>query len=214
MTRRSLIFVALFLPFFGLSQVDTKAKAILDKVSADMNALKSMTIAFSMTITTADEGEPIKQSGTAYLKGDKYKLVLPDQDIYCDGTTKTTHLKEEHEAYQSLVAEASDEEMEPNEMLTIWETGHKYKYDEETTHNDRPAHRIFLYPNDPAKKKYHTIIVKVDVATNEVVTVFIKGKDGSNVMYTLTKLTRNPELADSMFVFDCAKHPEVECMEE
>ncbi len=214
MIQRILFLALVLTSSFALTQVDTKAKAILDKVSAEMNVLKSMTIAFTMTIT-ADGQDPIKQSGTFHIKGDKYKIELVDQDIYCDGTTITTHLKEEKEAYQSLVADQKgDDNVQPNQMFTIWETGHKYKYDELVTSGERQLHRIFLYPNDPVKKKYHTIILKIDVETNEVNTVLIKGKDGTNTLFTLSKLTKNPELSDGMFVFDCAKNPEVDCVEE
>lgn len=213
MTKVAHLLIALFFVGSAFSQDDAKAKAILDKVSAEMNSLKTITVKFK-TIISSPDGDPINQNGVAHLKGDKYMIELDDQDIYCDGTTLTTHLKGDGEAYISSVEDAEEGTIQPNEMLTIWETGHKYKYVKETTLDGKPVHQIHLYPKNPGEKKYHTIIIKIDKEKNRVQTVFIKGKDGTNMKYVLTQLIENPTLPDSKFVFDCAKHPEVECIEE
>ena len=216
MTRNIHLFIAfLFLSLTGISQEDAKAKAILDKASAKINALKTISIHFKVVITSPDGGDPITQSGTAHLSGDKYKIELEDQDIYCNGTRIVTHLKEDKEAYIGTVEDAVEEgSMQPNQMLTIWETGHNYRYVKETTLDGKAVHQIHLYPKDPGTKKYHTIIIKIDKEKNQVLTVFIKNNDGTTVKYILTKLVENPTLPDSMFEFDCAKHPEVDCIEE
>jgi outer membrane lipoprotein-sorting protein len=215
MYRSLLLLTGLFLAGFATAQDDAKAKGILDKVSAEMKTFKTISVEFTTIISTADEGsEPIRQSGKAHLKGDMYKIELGDQDIYFDGKVMVTHLKKEKEAYRGTADNMDDGMIKPNEMMTIWETGHRYKYDKETTHDGKPAHQINLYPKDPASKKYHTIILKIDKETNRVVSVLIKGKDGTNMKYLLKKLTENPDLPDSMFIFDCAKNPDVDCIDE
>lgn len=201
--------------FFGTAfGQDEKAKAILDKVSSKTNAYKTIAISFKLTISGNGQ-DPISEMGKAYLKGDKYKVELQDQDIYCDGTTITTHLKEDEECYTSSVADAKDEGMvAPTELLTIWEDGYKYKYVKETTYKGRPVHHINLFPKNAADSKFHTVILKIDKEKNEVVSVLIKGKDGMNMKYTLTKFEKDIAIPASKFVFDRAKHPNVECYEE
>jgi outer membrane lipoprotein-sorting protein len=207
----------LFVGFTALSlnaQVDTKAKAILDKVSTTTKAYKTIMVNFSMTIKTPD-GAPIKQTGKAYMKGEKYYLSMPDQEIFCNGVNVWTYIKEDNECYISEVDEAeSDDVVQPSELLTIWEKGFSYKYSKEMTYAGKQVHEILLYPKDKQKSKYHTIIVRIDKAKNEVVYAHIKGKDGVHMKYSLTKLTKNTDLPDSKFTFNKAKYPGVEVIEE
>lgn len=194
---------------------DAKAKEILDKVSAKTKAYKTISVAFSLVIKQPDEGGTIRQSGKAMLKGDKYFVSLDDQDIYCDGKTITTHLKEEAECYTSNLEDMEDDGVvTPNEMLTIWEEGYKYKYMKETTVDGKAAHQIHLFPKNAGESKFHTIILKIDKEKNEVLTVLIKSKDGSSMLYTLDSFESDIEIEDSKFEFDRSKHPEVECFEE
>ncbi|MCG8573284.1 MAG: outer membrane lipoprotein carrier protein LolA [Flavobacteriales bacterium] len=196
-------------------QEDAKAKKILDDLSSKTKAYKSMAVTFSIVITNAEDGSKITQKGKAYLKGDKYKIELEEQDIYCDGETVTTHLKLDKECYTSDVDEAEEDgSVTPSNMLTIWEEGYKYEYKRETTFKDIPVHQIHLYPKDPKDSKFHTIILKIDKAKNELLSVYIKGKDGNNMRYILKNLEENVEIPESKFVFDRSKHPEVECYEE
>ena len=193
---------------------DAKAKAILDKVSAKTKDYKNIAIDFKLTISGADI-EPITESGKAFMEGDKYKVELRDQDIYCDGKTITTHLKEDKECYTSSVAESQGEGMmAPTKMLTIWEDGFNYKYDKENTYKGKAVHQISLFPKKPADSKYHTIILNIDKEKNEVVMVYIKGKDGTNMKYELTKFQNDISMPASKFVFNRAQHPDVECYDE
>lgn len=196
----------------GFAQ-DQKAKAILDKVSEKTKGYKTISVEFNMTITGADM-PTVKENGKAYLKGDKYKVELVDQDIYCDGETITTHVKEDEECYTSSVEDSEDEMITPNNLMTIWEDGYKYKYIKETTFDGTPVHHINLFPKDPANSNFHTIILKIDKAKNEIVSAYIKGKDGTNMHYVLKNMKKDVEIPDSKFVFDRNKYPNVECYEE
>lgn len=214
MKRYLSLLVAVLLVGTAIGQ-DDKAKAILDKVSAKTNAYKSIIISFDLTITGPNLTEPINESGKAYLEGDKYKIELNDQDIYCNGVTMSTHLKVDNECYSSKVSEAGTDDMiMPSELLTIWEDGYKYQYIKETTYKGVPVHHINLFPKDPAKSKFTAIILKIDKEKNEVISVLIKGKDGMNMRYDLTKFEKNVSIPASTFVFDRAKHPDVECYDE
>lgn len=199
---------------FSFSQ-DEKAKKILDDISTKTKTYSTMIFDFTVVITTADSQDPITQSGKIYIKDEKYFLSLPEQEIYCDGTTITTFLKEDNECYTRSVEDVEEGEIvSPSQLLTIWEDGYKYKYVQETTYADRPAHEIHLYPKDPAKSKFHTIILKIDAERNEVVFFMVKGKDGSNTKYKISKFEKNTSIPDAKFIFDRAKHPGVVCQEE
>lgn len=193
---------------------DEKAKKILDEISVKTKAYETMIFDFTVVLTTGD-GDPITQQGKIYVKGEKYFLSLTEQEIFCDGTTITTYLIKDNECYTRAVADVEPGEIvSPSQLLTIWEDGYKYKYIQETTYADRPAHEIHLYPNDPAKSKFHTVVLKIDAERKEVVFFMVKGKDGSNTKYKISKFEKDVSIPDAKFVFDKAKHPGVVCQEE
>lgn len=205
--------LAVLITGFSFGQ-DEKAKKILDDISTKTKAYETMIFDFTV-IMTPPEGEAYTQTGKIYIKGEKYFLSLTDQEVYCDGTTMTTYLKEDNECYTRLVADVEEGEIvSPSQLLTIWEDGYKYKYIQETTYADRPAHEIHLYPIDASKSKFHTVILKIDVERNEVVFFMVKGKDGSNTKYKISKFEKNVAISDAKFVFDKATHPGVVCQEE
>lgn len=212
-TTISLI-LAVLISGFTFAQ-DEKAKKILDEISVKTKAYETMIFEFTVVLTPGDGGDAITQAGKIYVKDQKYFLSLTEQEIYCDGTTITTYLIKDNECYTRAVEDVEDGEIvSPSQLLTIWEDGYKYKYVQETTYADRPAHEIHLYPNDPAKSKFHTVILKIDVERKEVVFFMVKGKDGSNTKYKISKFEKNVAIADAKFIFDKAKHPGVVCQEE
>ncbi|MBK9193290.1 MAG: outer membrane lipoprotein carrier protein LolA [Crocinitomicaceae bacterium] len=198
----------------NLFSQDEKAKKILDEISIKTKAYETMYFEFTVVVAVPGE-EPITQSGKVYIKDEKYFLSLTEQEVYCDATTITTFLKEDNECYTRSVEDVEDGEIvSPSQLLTVWEDGYKYKYVQETTYADRPAHEIHLYPKDPSNSKFHTIILKIDAEKNEVVFFMVKGKDGTNTKYKISKFDKNIDISDSKFVFDRAKHPGVVCQEE
>lgn len=204
----------IFISILSFGQDDTKrAKEILDQVSANMDGYKTLTVRFKVTIYTEDE--PIDQSGMVYIKGDKYKLDLDDQEIYCDGENITTYLKEDNECYKGKVADQEDASLlSPSELLTIWEDGYRYRYGGETTYASENCFEIFLYPKDPESSKYHTIKLLVNENRMEVVWVYLRGRDGNHLKYKLLEMKKDEPMGDAMFVFNEASHPGVECYDE
>ena len=198
-----------------IAQADTdkKAKAILDKVSLQTKDYKTITVDFTITISSPDNS-PIKQKGKAYIKGEKYYLSMPDQEMFCNGTKVWTYIKDDNECYVSEIDEDDDEVIRPSEILTIWEKGFTYKYSKEVTYAGKACHEILLYPKDKKNSKYHTIIVRIDKNKNEVVYAYIKGKDGVNMKYDLTQFIKNTTIDDSKFTFNKGKYTGVDIIEE
>jgi outer membrane lipoprotein-sorting protein len=196
------------------AQTDAKAKAILDKVSKQTKTYKTVIVNFSLTMTSPDQS-PIKQKGTAYMKGDKYFVSMPDQQIFCNGQKVWTFIKEDNECYVTDINDAEDDELvQPSELLTIWEKGFTYKFSKEMTYAGKQVYEIYLYPKDKKGSKYHTIVLRIDKTKNQVVYAHIKGKDGVHMKYALTKMQTNTTIPDSKFVFVKSKYPGVTVIEE
>lgn len=209
------ILAAILFVFTGFAQTDQKAKDILEKASAKIEGYNTLKIKFGVTISAPDE-EPISQKGMLYLKGDtKYKLDMTDQEVYNDGVTITTYLKEDNECYNTPVEDLEEEEMmSPDELLTLYEDGYKLRYGGEQEYASSTCDVIFLYPKDPQESKFHTVKMLVNRDKNEVVYAYLKGKDGTNLKYKLVSMEKDTDMPDDMFTFNAAEHPGVECYDE
>jgi len=186
---------------------DPKAKAILDELSKKTKSYTSMQVEF--TLNTKNQSGSTNTKGTATMKGNKYKVDLTKQIILCDGVKIVTLLTEEKECTEETVEDAGDDVLNPTKMLTIWEKGFKYRFIKE----EGGQQEIHLFPVDNKKAKYHTVVLKVDKAKQQVSSVTIKGKNGDVTTLTVTKFTPNVAVDDSMFKFLKKNYPDYTCVD-
>lgn len=186
-------------------QVDKKAKTILDDLSKTTKSYTTIKSEFSIQLNNKEGKATDTQTGTVYLKGDKYKLELKGQDIYSDGKTMWTHLKEPKEVQINNV-EKNTKGITPQNIFTLYENGFNYKYEKE----EKGQHVINLYPKNPDKEKYHTIKLMVDKAKKQITSVKVMMKDGTSQVITVKSFTPNTEMKDAMFTWDKKAHPGVE----
>ena len=203
---RVLLFIFSFLSFLTFSQ-DPKSQGVLDKLSSKMKAQKSFYIEFSATIKNNATGRSESENGKGWVKGDKFYASYGENTIISNGIKTWTIVKDEKSVYESDANEKDDESMNPKKLMTIWETGFKNKYEKEDKLNDEAVHVINLYPKNPAKVEYHTIVLYVSKSSNELKKAVMKAKDGTIMSYTLSKFQSNPPIDDTKFVFDMKKYP-------
>ncbi|MEY4604918.1 MAG: hypothetical protein RIT43_2210 [Bacteroidota bacterium] len=186
---------------------DTKAQAILDKLSSKMKSQKSFYIEFSANIKNTGSGTNESETGKGWVKGDKYYASYGDNTIISNGIKTWTIVKDDKSVYETDANEDDGESMNPKKLMTIWETGFKNKYDKEDKLNNEAVHVIDLYPKNPGKVDYHTIVLYISKASNELKKAVMKAKDGTVMTYSLTKFTSNAPVEDTKFVFDIKKYP-------
>jgi len=205
----SLIILSL-LAFSSLfAQTDTKAKEILDKVSAKNKAYKTMTADFVFNMDNAEEDIHETSEGKIILKDNKYKLSIMGVDKYFDGTTLYTHIIDAEEVSITEPDEEDEEGLNPAKIFTIYETGFKYKYQAEKTINGRINHIIDLFPIDREQSfsRLRLSIDKTKLQINELKSI---GKDGNNITVTVKKLIPDLIIDDTKFSFDSKANPDVE----
>jgi len=190
---------------FSFAQ-DSKAQGILDKLSNKMKGLKSFYIEFSASIKNSETGTNQSETGKGWVKGNKFSASYGDNTIISNGLKTWTVVKEEKSVYES---DANDDEdgINPKKLMTIWESGFKNKYMKEDKLNGDAVHVIDLYPKNPTKAEYHTIVLYISKTDGELKKANMKAKDGTVMTYSLTKFTENPDVDDSKFVFDKKKYP-------
>lgn len=198
------LFTLVTLTSFGQ---DAKSQGILDKLSTKMKAQKSFYIEFSASIKNATSGTDESETGKGWVKGNKFYASYGENTIISNGAKTWTIVKEEKSVYETDANENDEESMNPKKLMTIWESGFKNKYEKEDKLNNEAVHVIYLYPKNPAKADYHTIILYISKASNDLKKAVMKSKDGTVMTYSLNKFTSNPEIEDSKFVFDIKKYP-------
>ena len=189
-----------------------KAKEILDRVSAKTKSFNTISADFSFSMENLQEDISETNEGTILIKGDKYKVSLMGVDTYFDGKVIYTYMKEAEEVNITEPDPEDEETLNPATIFTIYEKGFKYRYLGEGTEDGKTFYEIDLYPEN-RDKPYSRIklrILKDDLTLYSLRQV---GKDGNNYTVVVNSMKTNIPLADSDFVFDPAKHPDVDVID-
>lgn len=201
---------------FSVSAQDPKAEEILNKLSKQTESYKSIEAEFDYKMENKQAGISDVQSGTLITKEDKYFLNIAGQKIFSNGETMWTLLEDAGEVQVNLVPDESempDDYISPTNILSIWEKGFKYKYEGEETLDGEKVDVVNLYPEKPDEKTYHTIKLYINKGENELEKITIKGKDGTDFSYIIKKFITDQAIADSKFVFQKEKHPNIEVID-
>jgi outer membrane lipoprotein carrier protein len=211
-TMRTTLFLllSLLLPAIdATAQDDARSKAILDKLMSQAKSWNSFEADFTSRLVSTRDKLDVKQEGNMKVKGNKFRLQLDKNTIINDGTTMYTYSKESNEVNLSDPTEM-DQELDPTKLFTQYEKGFKSQFVEEGTDNGVRTEVVKLFPIDPAKRAYHTVVLTVDKEKTEPRSIQVQYKDGNTVTYNLTRFVPNPTLADDLFTFDKGKYPGVE----
>ncbi|MFT5513706.1 MAG: outer membrane lipoprotein-sorting protein [Bacteroidia bacterium] len=190
-----------------LTAQDATANKILGTVSATYQTYKTIKAGFSISIINTQSKSKIKQNGTLYLKGKKFKITLSDQEIYCDGKTMWSYFKEENEV-QITKFDPDAQDINPAEIFTIYQKGFNSKYVGETIVGGKKIQKIELSPINKAKP-YFKVKLDIDKATHKVVNMSVMNKNGVNSTYSVTSFTSNLTMNDTFFKFDTKSKPGV-----
>lgn len=198
---------------------DPKAKAILDEVSKKAKAYTTVKATFSIIIEGADKSKQT-QEGELVFKGQKYKVTMKQKSKGKDGKEKETveeyisdtktswnYSEKNKEVTIDHAKTTTKDGFSVNDIFTLHEKGFKYKFDKEEKKGTQTLEWINLFPLKPEAKKYHTVKLAVDKATNQIVTVIFQNKDGSKITYNVKSMTPNTDVPDSTFNFDQKAHP-------
>lgn len=203
---------------------DPKAKVILDDVSKTAKAYSTITATFSIS-TKKVGGQTDTKNGTVVMKSGKYKIVLDNQvgnavkkeEYYNDGKTTWVYNEKDNEVTIDCApapgTAKNNNAISPNDIFTIHEKGFKYHFVKEETQNGKVVQIIELFPENPAKKNYHTVKLTIDKVKKQIIQVDFTNNDQSHTIYTIKTFTPNLEVPDATFQFDQKARPKVEVID-
>ena len=164
-------------------------------------------IDFKLTIKTESGSNSV--TGKAYMKDNQYYYKTSDgNETFSDGETVWGYEKEDNICYINDVEEMSG--VNPKDLMTIWEDNFRYQHAKEEVKDGKTIHQIKLYPKDPKKSKFHTVIMYVNGTDNMLQKVYIKRKDAVTIQFIINELKEKVEINDSKFKWNPSKYPGVE----
>lgn len=213
---KKMILVSLFILAATVAvqaQTDAKAKAILAAVSKKYRTYDVVKSDFTFTLNNQQANLKESQEGTLYVKAksNKYKVQMTDQELYSDGKSQWTYLKEDKEV-QVTDVDPNGDALNPAKIFTLYENGFKYLYTGERKSGAKVYQTIDLTPLD-AKKSYYKIRLTIDKVAKQITNVLIFDKNGNRYTYNVKSFVPNAKVPETTFAFDPKKYPGVEVVD-
>jgi outer membrane lipoprotein carrier protein len=205
---RKLFSVIAFLFVLGFSasaQNDPKAQTVLDAMSKKYKDMPSFKAKFSFTLVNTEAKVKETSEGDIEVKGAKFHLKMGNQEIYNNGTTVWTYLKDANEVNISSY-EPEENEVTPTKIYTLYKKGYKYHILKEEIYNGVAYDVIELNPEDVKKSKFFKIKIEISKIDKSVRSWKIYEKNGSVYTYMIKSFTPNLKLEDTYFNFDKTKY--------
>ncbi len=195
----------------AFAQYDPKALETLDAMSKKYKTIPAFEANFSWTLTNDVDNINEEFKGKITVKGDKYRLALPEQEVINNGTTLWTYLPDANEVNIDNY-DPNSEDVNPSKIFELYKKGFKYLYLKDETEAGVPCEVIDLVPEkkDAQYFKIRMNIAKKDKSVKSW-TMFDKG--GNKYKYTITKFNPEVKIEDSFFTYDPKQHPGVEVID-
>lgn len=188
------------------------AKDILDKANLAYNQAGGITASF--TINTEDvKGKVVySQDGKAYLKGNKFKIDVPDGITWFDGRTQWVYAKGGDEVNVSNPTGEELAGVSPSVLLSLYKAGFKLNYKGEKKEKAKTVYIVEMVPLGK-KTEFSKMVVTIDKITHIFTSVSTYGKDGVDNHLIINKIQTGVALSDNVFVFNKKEYPGVEVVD-
>lgn len=210
---KNLIFglLALFLTVSASAQYDPKALEILEAMSKKYKSIPAFEANIACTLTNDVDKINEEFKGKITVKGDKFRMALPEQEVINNGVTIWTYLPEAKEVNIDNYDPGS-EDVNPSKMHEVYKKGFKYLYLQDKTEGGVLCEEIDLVP-EKKDAQYFKIKMFINKKEKTIQSFTLFDKGGNRYKYVISKFTPNPKVEDSYFAFDPSKYPGVEVID-
>jgi len=210
--KKPILTLILALAIFSVrAQYDPKALETLEAMSKKYKAIESFEANIAQTLTNDVEKINEEMKGKITVKGEKFRLALPEQEIINDGATQWTYLPEAKEVNIDTYDPASDD-VNPTKILDMYKKGFKYLYLADKTEGGVLCEEIDLVP-DKKDAQFFKIKMMIGKKDKSIQSWTMYDKSGNRYKYTITKFNPGVKVEDSFFTFDPKKYPGVEIID-
>jgi len=208
-------FISLILLFAGYfanaqnAQTDPAANAILDRFSERALNAPSISLKFTLIADDAIERRSDTLAGSVIISKDSYKLEIPNNIIWFDGTTSWSYLIAEREVVISTPSKNDNSFInKPSEVFTMHKNGYRARLIEETS----ASWLIHLYPED-INNELIRVGLTIGKSQNDLRRIEYRTKVGFVIYITVNEYNLNVRPEQNLFVFDRAAHRGVDVID-
>lgn len=203
---------ALFIITLSYAQGSSKSKSILDNVSQQYQKSEGIKIIFTINTKEIDGAQYEPQPGTAFVKGDKFKLVLPYATTWFDGTTQWVLLKDANEVNINNPAEKDLASISPIALLNMYKRGYILK---EPISKSLNGQDVFVIEMTTVQKfqEIKNISIAINKKTNAITELSFFTNNNIESRLRISEFTINEKYPDELFSFNKLNHPGVEIID-
>ena len=206
------IFISIILFFAGCfvnAQTDPVANAVLDRFSARAANAPSVSIKFNLITEDLAERRSDTLTGSVIISKDSYKLEIPNNIIWFDGTTSWNYLIAEKEVVIMQPDKNDNSFMSrPSAIFTMHKSDYKTRLIEEL----RDSWIVDLYPED-INNYLIRIRLTIGKNQNDLKILEYRRKDGIVIYINVKEYNLNTVPEQNFFVFDRTKYPGVDIID-
>ena len=208
MQRRFILFYLILVSGTLYAQKDPVAKSILDKFSEKALAAPSVLMDFTLVVTDLVNNTTNKSEGILIIKESMYKLDLPENTIWFNGTTTFTYAPEVEEVTITEPDPDAEEFLtSPGLLFTLYRNDYKYRLIDESTN----GFVIDLYPEN-LNTEFSRI--RLHIAKDYILTTAeYKRKDGITILISVNDYDLTKKYNESFFNFNPGKYTNAEIID-
>jgi len=211
MKKSILALVLLVLTKVAMAQYDPKALEILDAMSKKYRAIPAYEANFSCILTNDVEKINEEFKGKVTVKGNKFRMVIPEQEVINNGTTTWTYLPEAKEVNIDNY-DPNSNDVNPSKIYEIYKKNCKYIYLEDKNEGGVMCEIVDLVP-EKKDAQYFKIRMSINKKDKSIQSWTMFDKGGNKYKYSITKFVQNVNVDDNFFTFDPKKYPGVEVID-
>lgn len=187
-------------------------RSILDKASAAYDKAGGVVANFTLDVKDTKTKSTHSYDGKAYMKGDKFKIEIPDATTWFDGKTQWVYVKDTEEVNISNPAGDELQSISPSVLFNIYKKGFNLKYRGEKVLNGRSVYEIELTPQRKGSD-FTKILVQTDKLNNTFSKIILTDKSGVENTLVIKRYQTGSNLSDDVFRFSKKDYPNAEIVD-
>ena len=207
--KRFLSLILFFAGCFANAQTDPDANAVLDRFSARAANAPSVSLKFDLITDDLAEKRSDTLSGSVIISKDSYKLEIPNNIIWFDGTTSWSYLVAEEEVVITQPDKNDNSFMsKPSGIFTMYKSDYKTRLIEEL----RDSWIIDLYPED-IRSDLIRVRLTIGKSLHDLKVLEYRRKDGIVIYVKVNEYSLNIRPEQNFFAFDRTKYRGVDIID-
>jgi outer membrane lipoprotein-sorting protein len=189
----------IFSAFTAQAQTSPQADKLIKASKAKFESLTDFKATFTYTLNNPNLKKPIVKAGEITVKGDKYKIVFADEEMYSNGKYLWVMLKSDREIMKSDVDPEGS--ITPDRLYKIYEEDSKTKYDG----LEGNLEKVSLFANNKENDIWKTELW-INKDTKLIDKATMHARNGSTYNYTMKNIQSNLGVPDATFNLNEAKY--------